>query len=88
MEKLYDEIPPPLSPSKGGQATFSPSEGGQGEELDDFTENLERLNFLSWYRDATPEDMEIARRNNAEKLDELMDKYKTDITFMSILQGD
>lgn len=56
------------------------------EIFDVLTEDLERLNFLFWYRNATPEDMEIARRNNAEKLEEFMEKYKTDISLLSILK--
>jgi hypothetical protein len=51
------------------------------------TVDLERLNFLSWYQNATQEDIEIARKNNAEKLDELIEKYKCDLEFMEIITG-
>lgn len=50
-------------------------------------ENLERLNFIRWYADATPEDLEIARRNNAERLDEMIEKYKYDIELMCLIYG-
>lgn len=52
----------------------------RGEKID-----LERMNFLSWYRDATVEDLVIARRNNAAKLDELTRKYEADINLMEII---
>lgn len=41
--------------------------------------DLERMNFLSWYQDATPEDIKTAWKNNAKKLEEMMEKYKYEI---------
>lgn len=47
--------------------------------------DLERMNFLSWYRDATVEEIITARRNNAAKLDELTRKYAKEVDFIEIL---
>lgn len=45
------------------------------EEIKD----IEKANFLLWYRDATAEEIAIARKNNSQKLDELIEKYKTEL---------
>ena len=49
---------------------------------DDISVDLERENFLMWYKLATPEDIEVARNNNKEKLDEMIDKYKEEMLSM------
>ncbi len=54
---------------------------GELEEIAD----LEKMNFLAWYRTATVEEIEIARRNNAAKLDELTRKYASEIAMMDIV---
>ena len=46
--------------------------------------DLERMNFLGWYRTATLEEIAIARGNNAKKLDELTRKYAHEIDLMEI----
>ena len=51
-----------------------------------FTEDLEKLNFLSWYQKATPEDLVMAMKNNAKKLDELLRKYKRELELMKIFE--
>ncbi|GJQ23594.1 hypothetical protein BIY37_04675 [Candidatus Brocadia sapporoensis] len=50
-------------------------------------EDLERLNFIAWYSAATPEDLELARQNNAEKLDELIVKYKHNLELNCLVYG-
>lgn len=55
---------------------------GRGEEID-----LERMNFLAWYRDATVEEITIARRNGADRLDALKEKYAAEIELMDIING-
>src|SRR5574340_679086 len=50
--------------------------------LDDFTKDLEKLNFLLWYSKATPEDLAMARKNSAERLNEMMKKYEYDLKLM------
>lgn len=45
----------------------------------DFSEDMERQNFLMWYKLATMKDIEVARKHNKKKLDELIDKYKEEI---------
>ena len=52
----------------------------RGETID-----LEKMNFLAWYCMATAEDMVVARRNNAAKLDELKEKYRNDVEFLDIV---
>lgn len=47
--------------------------------------DLERMNFLGWYRTATLKDLAIARKNNAAKLDELKKKYAKEIELMDIV---
>ena len=54
---------------------------GELEEIAD----IERMNFLAWYRGATVEEIAIARRNNAAKLDELKKKYAHEIELMDIV---
>ncbi|MDN3515341.1 MAG: hypothetical protein NG747_13215 [Candidatus Brocadia sp.] len=54
--------------------------------LEAFT-NLERLNFVHWYSTATPEDLELARKNNAEKLDKMIEKYKYDFELSVLMYG-
>ncbi|HHT9137364.1 MAG TPA: hypothetical protein ACFYEK_09005 [Candidatus Wunengus sp. YC60] len=53
----------------------------------DFEHNLERSNFLAWYPTATREEIEMARKNNPGKLDELIEKYKHDLEMWEILNG-
>src|SRR3972149_11892631 len=48
------------------------------------TYDLERMNFLEWYRTATLADLAIARKNNASKLEELKNKYANEIELMNI----
>jgi hypothetical protein len=67
------ESPTPIPSLEGNK-------GWEGELYD-----LERMNFLSWYRDATVEEIAIARRNNAEKLDALTRKYEAEINLMEII---
>lgn len=55
---------------------------GELEEIAD----IERMNFLAWYRDATVEEIAIARRNNAAKLDELKRKYAKEIDLMEVIR--
>jgi hypothetical protein len=50
--------------------------------INDFSETIEKLNFLSWYRGATAEDFEMARKNNSGKLDALMAKYSRELDIM------
>ena len=47
--------------------------------------DLERMNFLEWYRTATLEDLSVARKNNAVKLDELKKKYAKEVELMDIV---
>ncbi len=47
--------------------------------------DIEKMNFLAWYRDATVEEIAIARRNNAAKLDELKKKYAAEIALMDVV---
>lgn len=47
--------------------------------------DLERMNFVAWYRTATIADLAVARRNNAAKLEELKKKYATEIELMDIV---
>ena len=47
--------------------------------------DLERMNFVAWYRGATVEEIAIARRNNAVKLDELKKKYAAEIELIDIV---
>ena len=54
---------------------------GELEEIAD----IEKMNFVAWYRDATVEEIAIARRNNAAKLDELKKKYAAEIELMDIV---
>lgn len=53
----------------------------------DFDTDMERMNFLTWYQGATQADIELARKNNSEKLNELLDKYKYDIAFVCGIGG-
>ena len=53
--------------------------------LDELNEIIEWRNFLAWYQDATVEEIAIARRNNAAKLDELTRKYAKEIDLMEII---
>src|SRR5574343_1614528 len=50
--------------------------------LDNLCDNLERSNFLVWIQYATQDDIEVARKHNTEKLDELFEKYKTEIGYI------
>ena len=52
--------------------------------LDNLCDNLERSNFLMWIQYATQDDIEVARKHNTEKLDELFEKYKTEIDYIKI----
>ena len=65
----------------------SGGEKGRKENMIDFDHNLERLNFLAWYPTATPEEIEIARRNNPGKLEELIEKYKYDLDMWELING-
>ena len=47
--------------------------------------DLERMNFLGWYRTATLKDLAVARKNNSAKLDELKKKYASEIELMDIV---
>lgn len=38
--------------------------------------DLEKRNFLGWYKYATAEDIEKAKRVNRERYEELLNKYK------------
>ena len=49
--------------------------------------DLERWNFLAWYPRATPEDIALARKNNSEKLDELIRKYAHELELMKTMYG-
>lgn len=51
----------------------------RGELMD-----IDKVNFLAWYRDATVEEIAVARRNNSAKLDELTRKYEAEINLMEI----
>ena len=53
-------------------------------ELEDLAD-LEKMNFLAWYRTATVGEIEIARRNHAAKLDELTRKYAAAIDIMEVI---
>ncbi len=53
-------------------------------EPDEITD-LEKMNFLAWYRTATPADLAVARQNNAAKLDALKKKYAKEIELMDIV---
>lgn len=44
--------------------------------------DLEKVNFLAWIKKATTEDLRLARENNAEKLDELINKYSKELEFV------
>lgn len=80
MNETYVVTPPPIPLRRGTKG----EELTDSQILDDLAENLERMNFIAWYRNATPEDMELARKNNSEKLDELMERYKYDVAFLAI----
>lgn len=54
---------------------------GELQEIAD----IEKMNFIAWYRDATVEEIAVARRNNAAKLDELTRKYEAEINLMEII---
>lgn len=49
--------------------------------------DLERDNFLTWYRTATPDDLVRARANGAEKLDELLMKYAGEVRIIAAIKG-
>ncbi len=53
-------------------------------EPDEITD-LEKMNFLAWYRTATPADLAVARQNNAAKLDALKKNYAKEIELMDIV---
>lgn len=53
------------------------------EELYD----LERMNFVEWYRTATPEDFAVAQENNAAKLEELKNKYASEVAIIDAIRG-
>lgn len=53
---------------------------------DDYLVNLERVNFFNWFLMATPLDLEVARKNNGEKFDKLMQKYKEEVKLLSIIK--
>ena len=59
--------------------------GKEVKMLDELNEIIEWRNFLAWYQDATVEEIAIARRNNAAKLDELTRKYAKEIDLMEII---
>ena len=46
--------------------------------------DLERMNFLGWYRTSTLKDIEIASKNYAPKFEELKNKYINEITLIDI----
>ena len=56
---------------------------GELEEIAD----IEKMNFLAWYRGATVEEMAIARRNNAAKLEELKKKYASEAAIIDAIRG-
>ncbi len=49
--------------------------------------DLERENFIGWYRLATPEDLRRARGNDPEKLDELLVKYAGEVKILAAIRG-
>lgn len=49
--------------------------------------DFEKTNFLDWYRDATDEDLAIARKNNGKKLDYLIRKYAREIEWLWVFHG-
>lgn len=54
---------------------------------DKHPDDLEKMNFLDWYRDATEEDLAIARKNNGKKLDHLIRKYAREIEWLWVFHG-
>lgn len=54
---------------------------GELQEIAD----IEKMNFLAWYRDATVEEIAIARRNGADRLDALRKKYAKEIGLIDIV---
>ncbi|WKZ15527.1 MAG: hypothetical protein QY317_16660 [Candidatus Jettenia caeni] len=44
--------------------------------------DFEKVNFLNWYRDATEEELAIARKNNGKRLDHLLKKYAREIKWL------
>ncbi|GAB62673.1 hypothetical protein KSU1_C1077 [Candidatus Jettenia caeni] len=48
--------------------------------------NLERINFISWYIRATPQDIELERKNNSAKLNALLAKYAHEVRLLSIIK--
>ena len=57
----------------------------EAEMVDNTLYDLERMNFLGWYKTATLKDLAVARKNNAAKLDELKKKYAKEIELMDIV---
>lgn len=53
-------------------------------ELKEITD-IEKMNFIAWYRDATVEEIVIARRNHAAKLDKLTRKYAEEIDLIETI---
>ncbi len=49
--------------------------------------DLEKINFLSWIARATPEELELARGNNSERLAGLETKYQFEIKIIKIFRG-
>lgn len=49
--------------------------------------DLERDNFLAWYRTATLDDLAQARENGAERLDELLVKYAGEVRIIAAING-
>lgn len=46
--------------------------------------DFERENFLAWYSRATPEDLKIGRKTNAQKLEELKLKYSGELSLIEL----
>lgn len=47
----------------------------------------ERDNFVHWYTRATQEELDLARKNNPEKFDELLLKYRLEVRTALVFKG-